>query len=117
VAYDQEQGDYFDASVSGRPSMAPLLENSSENRHIGSGALRELTGKSQGASQINDSGHQSGEWSARTAMVFDVLGDQLREKDSISFHSISKGVSRRTAAACFLEVKYITYTLPPFSFK
>ena len=44
------------------------------------------------------------DWSSRTAMVFDVLQDQLKEQDSVSFIAISKGISRRTAAACFLEI-------------
>ena len=44
------------------------------------------------------------DWSSRTAMVFDVLQDQLKEQDSVSFTAISKGISRRTAAACFLEI-------------
>ena len=49
-------------------------------------------------------GHSTAEWSSRTAMVFDVIQDQLKEHDSVSFNAISKGISRRTAAACFLEI-------------
>lgn len=50
------------------------------------------------------SGSKSGDWSARTAMVHDVLRDQLKENNSVSFSSISRGITRRTAAACFLEI-------------
>jgi hypothetical protein len=46
-------------------------------------------------------------FSVRTAMVRDVLKDQLKESDSVSFSSISRGISRRTAAACFLEVSAV----------
>eukprot|EP00596_Hydrurales_sp_CCMP1899_P004706 CAMPEP_0119045540 /NCGR_PEP_ID=MMETSP1177-20130426/40724_1 /TAXON_ID=2985 /ORGANISM="Ochromonas sp, Strain CCMP1899" /LENGTH=76 /DNA_ID=CAMNT_0007017509 /DNA_START=17 /DNA_END=247 /DNA_ORIENTATION=- len=37
-------------------------------------------------------------------MVHDVLQDQLKENKSVSFSSISRGITRRTAAACFLEI-------------
>jgi phosphoglucomutase len=33
-----------------------------------------------------------------------MIGDQLRDKDEITFSDISTGISRRTAASCFLEV-------------
>lgn len=48
--------------------------------------------------------YRASDFSVRTAMVRDVLKDQLKETETVSFQSISKGVSRRTAAACFLEV-------------
>lgn len=61
----------------------------------------ELEGEGEGTKgRIDD-------FSARTAMVRDVLKDQLKGSDSVSFSSISKGISRRTAAACFLEVSSI----------
>lgn len=43
-------------------------------------------------------------WNARTALVLEVLQDQLQDKDVITFGEISTGISRRTAATCFLEI-------------
>jgi len=45
-----------------------------------------------------------GTWNARTAKVFEVLQEQLREKDLLTFRDISAGISRRTAAGSFLEI-------------
>jgi chromatin segregation and condensation protein Rec8/ScpA/Scc1 (kleisin family) len=57
------------------------------------------------ASEKNLSGDVgSGKRNARTQLVLEVLQDQLREKDEITFSDISTGISRRTAASCFLEV-------------
>jgi chromatin segregation and condensation protein Rec8/ScpA/Scc1 (kleisin family) len=46
----------------------------------------------------------SGKRNARTQLVLEVLQDQLRDKDEITFADISTGISKRTAASCFLEV-------------
>ena len=46
----------------------------------------------------------TGKRNARTQLVLEVLQDQLRDKDEITFSDISTGISRRTAASCFLEV-------------
>jgi len=43
-------------------------------------------------------------WNARTALVMEVLQDQLRDKDEVTFDEISTGITRKTAAACFLEI-------------
>jgi cohesin complex subunit SCC1 len=43
-------------------------------------------------------------WNARTRAVLEVLQDQLSEKDELTFNDISVGISRRTAAASFLEI-------------
>lgn len=43
-------------------------------------------------------------WNARTRAVLEVLQDQLSEKDELTFNDISIGISRRTAAASFLEI-------------
>jgi chromatin segregation and condensation protein Rec8/ScpA/Scc1 (kleisin family) len=57
------------------------------------------------ASEKNLSGDVgSGKRNARTQLVLEVLQDQLRDKDEITFSDISTGISRRTAASCFLEV-------------
>ena len=62
--------------------------------------------------------HLASEFSARTAMVRDVLKDQLQSSEAVSFSSISKGISRRTAAACFLEVRtYSTHVLNGASYQ
>ena len=46
----------------------------------------------------------SSAWSGRTAKVREILCDEFREKDSVSFAEVTSGVSKRLAAACFLEV-------------
>lgn len=46
----------------------------------------------------------SEEWNPRTKHVFDIVNDQLQRRGSISFQDLSVGVSKRTAAACFLEI-------------
>lgn len=43
-------------------------------------------------------------WNARTALVLEVLQDQFKEKEEVTFKEISNGISRRTAATCFLEI-------------
>lgn len=43
-------------------------------------------------------------WNARTALVLEVLQDQLRDKDEVTFDEISAGITRKTASACFLEI-------------
>ena len=43
-------------------------------------------------------------WNARTALVLEVLQDQFKEKEEVTFKEISSGISRRTAATCFLEI-------------
>jgi hypothetical protein len=44
------------------------------------------------------------DWNPRTKHVFDIVNDQLQRRESISFQDLSIGVSKRTAAACFLEI-------------
>ena len=43
-------------------------------------------------------------WNERTLKVFDILRERLKYKDEITFAEISHGITRRTAATCFLEV-------------
>ena len=82
-----------------------------EKDETGPGAFKsreeDLMGKSgrEGAREgVAETTVRKDDFSVRTAMVRDVLKEQLKDSDSVSFSSISKGISRRTAAACFLEV-------------
>eukprot|EP01035_Chromulina_nebulosa_P019102 gene19102-24936_t len=43
-------------------------------------------------------------WTARTKQVYAVITDKLQSQQSVEFQSLSKSVSRRTAALCFFEV-------------
>jgi chromatin segregation and condensation protein Rec8/ScpA/Scc1 (kleisin family) len=45
-----------------------------------------------------------GKWNARTLQVLNILRDQLKQSDEVSFRELSAGVTKRTAATCFLEV-------------
>jgi chromatin segregation and condensation protein Rec8/ScpA/Scc1 (kleisin family) len=51
-----------------------------------------------------ESGSDPSKWNQRTAVVMEVLQDQFKEKEEVSFDEISTGISRRLAASCFLEV-------------
>lgn len=93
----------FSGSKYGR---AELMEEMEDTRP-GVGALKvreeDLMGERAATGPTNHE-YRASDFSVRTAMVRDVLKDQLKEAETVSFQSISKGVSRRTAAACFLEV-------------
>lgn len=86
-----------------------------EDVRPGAGALKnkeedligDRGGRSKGPTAAVRSERRASGFSVRTAMVRDVLKDQLKESESVSFSSISKGISRRTAAACFLEVSAV----------
>jgi len=43
-------------------------------------------------------------WDPRTKQVLDILQKELSTKAAVSFSDLSHGVSKRTAAACFLEI-------------
>ena len=94
----------FSGSKYGRGDELEELEDT----RPGLGALKvreeDLMGE-RAAAGTTTREYKASDFSVRTAMVRDVLKDQLKEADTVSFQSISKGVSRRTAAACFLEVK------------
>lgn len=100
---DFAQDDYFDAG-------APFEEYHDENYDKSALETRmdQATGYVENildASEKNVSGDVgSGKRNARTQLVLEVLQDQLRDKDEITFADISTGISRRTAASCFLEV-------------
>ena len=91
------------------------MQDDAEDDRPGAGALKskeeDLLRERGRANENTVSGisgpksHLASEFSARTAMVRDVLKDQLQSSEVVSFSSISKGISRRTAAACFLEVR------------
>ena len=51
-------------------------------------------------------GAEMSTWNTRTAKVFEILKDTFRDapEESTSFKTISHGVTRRTAATCFLEI-------------
>jgi len=42
--------------------------------------------------------------STRTAKVLDIMKVQLEEKETVTFDELTAGASKRTAAACFLEI-------------
>ena len=62
-------------------------------------------GVQSSAKKGREGGRKRDNFSVRTAMVRDVLKEQLKGSESVSFSDISRGISRRTAAACFLEVR------------
>ena len=80
------------------------VEEEVENMPPGALKSREVDFMGNRNSEGETASERKDDFSARTVMVRDVLKDQLRNSDSVSFSSISKGISRRTAAACFLEV-------------
>ena len=107
--YDNDDGDYalrgsFDGGDN--PSVDDPTTMSQRGALLG-WKEKDATGIDTNLSHADNNGgggHSTAEWSSRTAMVFDVLQDQLKEHDSVSFNAISNGISRRTAAACFLEI-------------
>ena len=106
--YDNDDGDYALMNTFegvDKPSIDDPTTMSQRGALLGWKG-KDTTGVNTNLSPAdNTSGvHSTAEWSSRTAMVFDVLQDQLKEHDSVSFNAISKGISRRTAAACFLEI-------------
>lgn len=42
--------------------------------------------------------------STRTAKVLEIMKAQLEEKETVTFNELTAGASKRTAAACFLEI-------------
>lgn len=42
--------------------------------------------------------------SVRTARVLDIMKTQLQEKGNVTFEELTAGATKRTAAACFLEI-------------
>jgi hypothetical protein len=96
----------FSGSKYGRAEEMEEIEELEDTRP-GVGALKvreeDLMGERAATGPTNRE-YRASDFSVRTAMVRDVLKDQLKEAETVSFQSISKGVSRRTAAACFLEV-------------
>ena len=96
----------FSGSKYGRAEeMAEMAELQDTRPGVGALKVREedLMGE-RAATGPTSRQYRASDFSVRTAMVRDVLKDQLKETGTVSFQSISKGVSRRTAAACFLEV-------------
>jgi hypothetical protein len=96
----------FSGSKYGRAVEMEEMEELEDTRPgVGSLKVREedLMGERAATGPTNRE-YRASDFSVRTAMVRDVLKDQLKEAETVSFQSISKGVSRRTAAACFLEV-------------
>jgi hypothetical protein len=85
------------------PTSRELGDISDLGSDVAGGALKSWKGKDIESEKVA-TGHQSADWNSRTAMVHDVLQEQLKDTNSVSFKDISKGISRRTAAACFLEV-------------
>ena len=81
------------------------IEVEVENMPPGALKTREMDFMSNRNSEKENAPERKDDFSARTVMVRDILKDQLRSSESVSFSSISKGISRRTAAACFLEVR------------
>jgi len=43
-------------------------------------------------------------WDPRTKQVLDVLQKELSAKSSVTFSELSRGVSKRAASVCFLEI-------------
>lgn len=104
--YDREGEFAPDVDMGDEPQAFRAVVNDYSHEDAGSGgALLGWKGKPTAETGDDEGGdNRLADWSARTAMVFDVLQDQLKEEDSVSFKAISKGISRRTAAACFLEI-------------
>jgi hypothetical protein len=104
--YDREGEFAVDADMGDEPqSFRAVVNDYGHEDEEAGGALLGWKGKRSGEAGEEEGGDDRiADWSSRTAMVFDVLQDQLKEQDSVSFKAISKGISRRTAAACFLEI-------------
>lgn len=95
-----------DIGASGRASFKKS-KFSPSNLPLGALALTETKPTGDEADEHKSDKAASGAigtWNERTAKVYGVLKDQFREKKSITFHDISAGISRRTAAASFLEI-------------
>ena len=94
-AYDSKYGEEQEDV---RPG-AGALKNKEED------LMGDRGGRGKEIGPVTGQERRASDFSVRTAMVRDVLKDQLKESESVSFSSISRGISRRTAAACFLEVR------------
>ena len=98
-----------------QPGMAASLSRSARvkspsNLPLGALALTdskmnlEGSDEQKGEQEDEAAGGAISSWNERTAKVYEVLKEQFRAKDSVSFQDISAGISRRTAAGSFLEI-------------
>jgi hypothetical protein len=116
---NNEYGDGYQDNINDMEPYDSKYGQEEDDVRPGAGALKnkeedlmgERGGRGKETTVAARSEKRASGFSVRTAMVRDVLKDQLKESDSVSFSSISRGISRRTAAACFLEVSAVYSTV------
>ena len=103
-SYDADLG--LDVQAEPDYSAEPLPD--SEVQGALEGAGRRSISFAGDAAEAADklTGSEMSTWNSRTARVFEILKDTFRDApdESCSFKTISHGVTRRTAATCFLEI-------------
>lgn len=100
------EGGEADAAETSRASSNPFAEGAA-----GEGGYEDIYGgadapsyRGSKASFLSRDELQEQQMSTRTAKVLEVMKLQLQEREEITFDELTEGASKRTAAACFLEI-------------